>query len=57
MGEIYYIKVKVLLLIIHFSDKLITSNGYISKSKKGDFLGLHGICLFKNKFFGVNVTN
>ena len=40
MGEIYYIKVKVLSLIIHFSDKLIVSNGYISKSKKGDFLGL-----------------
>ena len=33
MGEIYYIKVKVLSLIIYFS-----GNGYISKSKKGDFL-------------------
>ena len=39
MGEIYYIKVKVLSLIIYFSDKLILVM-VISKSKKGDFLGL-----------------
>ena len=35
MGEIYYIKVKVLSLIIYFSDKLIVSNGYIYVKKGG----------------------
>ena len=39
MGK-YYIKVKGFSLIIYFSDKLATSNDYISMSKKGDFLGL-----------------
>ena len=31
MEEIYYIKVKVLSLIIYFSDKLITGNGMTFK--------------------------
>ena len=42
MGEIYYIKVKVLSLIIYLSDKL---GMVISKSKKGDFLGLEFVFL------------
>ena len=42
MGEIYYIKVKALSLIIYCSDKLVTIYVVmvISKSRKGDFLGL-----------------
>ena len=56
MGQIYYFKVKVVSLIIYVSVKLITSNGYIYISRKRGFPRA-GICLLKNMFFGVNVTN